>query len=61
LELSPNNFIKSIYTIQPKVLILKKIQAADEPVRIRNAFEIFVNFALEAKIIKANPGRVGIR
>ena len=34
------------------------MQAADAPVRIRNAFEIFVNFALEAKIINANPRKV---
>ncbi|MCD4670429.1 MAG: hypothetical protein K8S14_08280 [Actinomycetia bacterium] len=38
----------------------KKIQAADEPVKIRNVFEIFVNFAIEVKIINITPRKVCI-
>ena len=60
LELSPNNFIKRLYKIKLKETMLKKIQTADEPARMRNAFEILVIFSIEAKIINAIPRKVCI-
>jgi hypothetical protein len=35
--------------------MLRPIPSADEPVKIKNAFEIFVNLALAAKTIRAIP------
>lgn len=49
-KLSPNSFIKRANTRLCSTTLIV-IPSADEPVRIKNAFEIFVNLARAAKTI----------